>query len=105
MTSVVPMGRYARVCERLGLGRRARRFYDVHVEADDQDLVALGPASTLSAVLNLLNELRRRYESHRQNHFVHQHVDLVDRVTAGPVRATVDVFPGPLTGPFSWTLL
>jgi hypothetical protein len=34
MTSVVPMGRYAALCERLGLPREARRFYDVHVEAD-----------------------------------------------------------------------
>ena len=34
MTSVVPMGRYAAACDRLGLGPEARRFYDVHVEAD-----------------------------------------------------------------------
>ena len=34
MTSVVPMDRYAAACDRLGLGDAARRFYDVHVEAD-----------------------------------------------------------------------
>jgi hypothetical protein len=34
MTSVVPMQRYSRALERLGLGPAARRFYDVHVEAD-----------------------------------------------------------------------
>ena len=34
MTSVGPMGRYSKALERLGLGRRARRFYDVHVLAD-----------------------------------------------------------------------
>src|SRR4051794_3006573 len=34
MTSVVPMSRYAQALRRLGLGRAARRFYDVHVEAD-----------------------------------------------------------------------
>ena len=34
MTSVVPMGRYAELCRRLGLPDEARRFYDVHVEAD-----------------------------------------------------------------------
>jgi hypothetical protein len=34
MTSVGPMGRYARALTRLGLPARARRFYDVHVEAD-----------------------------------------------------------------------
>ncbi len=34
MTSVIPMGRYAGVCDRFGLPPSARRFYDVHVEAD-----------------------------------------------------------------------
>lgn len=34
MTSVEPMGRYARACDRLGLPPSAREFYDVHVEAD-----------------------------------------------------------------------
>ena len=34
MTSVVPMGRYARGLDRLGASAAARRFYDVHVLAD-----------------------------------------------------------------------
>ena len=34
MTSVGPMSRYAAALARLGYGERARRFYDVHVEAD-----------------------------------------------------------------------
>jgi len=34
MTSVEPMGCYARVVDRHGLGAEARHFYDVHVEAD-----------------------------------------------------------------------
>ena len=34
MTSVGPMGRYSLALERLGLGIRARRFYDAHVLAD-----------------------------------------------------------------------
>lgn len=34
MTSCEPMGRYASAIDRLGLGPEARRFYDVHVEAD-----------------------------------------------------------------------
>jgi hypothetical protein len=34
MTSVGPMSRYGRCVERLGLGRDANRFYDVHVVAD-----------------------------------------------------------------------
>ncbi|MCD9624510.1 iron-containing redox enzyme family protein [Rhabdothermincola salaria] len=35
MTSVGPMGRYAELCDRLALGPEARRFFDVHVQADD----------------------------------------------------------------------
>ncbi|MCU1491334.1 MAG: hypothetical protein JWM85_2739 [Acidimicrobiaceae bacterium] len=35
MTSTGPMGRYARGLERLGVPARGRRFYDVHVEADE----------------------------------------------------------------------
>ncbi len=34
MTSVTPMGRYARAARRFGLGDAGARFYDVHVEAD-----------------------------------------------------------------------
>ena len=34
MTSVVPMQRYSEALRRLGIGAAARRFYDVHVEAD-----------------------------------------------------------------------
>jgi hypothetical protein len=34
MTSVVPMGRYARAADRLQLGPEVRAFYDVHVVAD-----------------------------------------------------------------------
>jgi hypothetical protein len=34
MTSVEPMGRYSATLHRLGLSPLARRFYDVHVEAD-----------------------------------------------------------------------
>lgn len=41
MTSVLPMARYSRALSRLGAGDRARRFYDVHVEADSvHELVA-----------------------------------------------------------------
>ena len=34
MASVAPMGRYSHALQRLGLGRGATAFYDVHVEAD-----------------------------------------------------------------------
>ena len=35
MTSVGPMGRYAQLCDDVALGPEARRFFDVHVAADD----------------------------------------------------------------------
>jgi hypothetical protein len=41
MTSVVPMSRYSRALERLGVDAAARRFYDVHVVADaEHEIVA-----------------------------------------------------------------
>ncbi len=48
MTSVTPMGRYARAARRFGLGDEGARFYEVHVEADaEHEVVAehhlLGP--------------------------------------------------------------
>lgn len=43
MTSVTPMGRYSQALGRLGLPESARRFYDVHVEADaHHEIVAAG---------------------------------------------------------------
>jgi Iron-containing redox enzyme len=42
MTSVIPMGRYSEALRRLEVPAAARRFYDVHVEADaDHEVVAL----------------------------------------------------------------
>jgi hypothetical protein len=42
MTSVEPMARYSGGLARLGVGERARRFYDEHIEADeDHSQVAL----------------------------------------------------------------
>ena len=35
MTSVTPMQRYSRALERMGIDGNARRFYDVHVIADE----------------------------------------------------------------------
>jgi Iron-containing redox enzyme len=48
MTSVTPMGRYARGLERLGASAEARRFYDVHVLADaEHEHMALDMAAEL----------------------------------------------------------
>ena len=51
MTSVGPMGRYARALERLGVAPEARRFYEVHVAADahHQTVASEGMAATLAA--------------------------------------------------------
>src|SRR5215207_5528275 len=35
MCSVGPMGRYSNALRRLGVGQRARRFYDEHILADE----------------------------------------------------------------------
>lgn len=43
MTSVEPMGRYSQTLQRLGFPAAARRFYDVHVEADARhEVIAAG---------------------------------------------------------------
>jgi hypothetical protein len=50
MTSVEPMGRYARALERLGAPEEARRFYDVHVLADaEHEMMALEMAGAFAA--------------------------------------------------------
>jgi hypothetical protein len=36
MTSVEPMGRYSNALARFGIGPEGRRFYDVHVIADER---------------------------------------------------------------------
>src|SRR5829696_4410228 len=49
MTSVEPMGRYARGLDRLGAPAAARRFYDVHVLADaEHEVIALEMAGALA---------------------------------------------------------
>lgn len=76
----------------------------VHEEPDPDDQVEAPAASALGSAILLANDVRRRYESHRQNRFVHQHVDVVDRVTVPAASPVTGTFPGSLTGPFSWVL-
>lgn len=77
MTSVVPMARYSRACDRLGLPNSGRRFYDVHVEADEHhgplaathlvgDFVADAPATRPLVMWGAatLMELERRLATH-----------------------------------------
>lgn len=50
MTSVAPMGRYARALDRLGASAAARRFYDVHILADaEHEVMALDMAVAFTA--------------------------------------------------------
>ena len=51
-TSVTPMGRYAAVCSRFGLDDEARRFYDVHVVADEHH----GPLASRRLVGDFVTE-------------------------------------------------
>jgi len=77
MTSVGPMSRYSRATQRLGVGKKAARFYDVHVTADaEHRQVALDQmvAGLLESEPELapdvidgarwLNELERRFSAH-----------------------------------------
>lgn len=52
MTSVGPMGRYARLCDLFGLGPAGRRFFGVHVEADEHH----GPLALTELVGGLLEQ-------------------------------------------------
>jgi len=76
----------------------------VHKQPDALNVADAPDADNLPSALNLANDLRRKYESHRQKRDVHQADDSVNRTEVPFVRATVGVYPGPLTGPFSWTL-
>jgi hypothetical protein len=77
MTSVGPMGRYARALQRLGVGPAARRFYEVHVEADElhqhvalddmvEGLIELDPAASGHVVFGAraLAEIEGRFARH-----------------------------------------
>lgn len=74
----------------------------VHVEPDD-GVPEVGDASTVGAALHLVNELRARYEAHRQNESVHLSRDQANRVRAP--RAAPVTGSGPLCGPFPWTIV
>ncbi len=76
----------------------------VHVEEDDANGPSANLADSLTSCILLANDLRRKFEAHRQDRFVHSHSDIVDKVTVSAVVATTGTYPGPLTGPFSWTL-
>jgi hypothetical protein len=75
-----------------------------HNEADTENVPVAPDASQLASAVQLVNDIRRKFEAHREDRFIHQHQDTVNVITVDPVSVTTGVYPGPLTGPFSWTL-
>lgn len=76
----------------------------VHKIVDSEDVVEAPEADNLPSSLNLVNDIRRKYEAHRQKRDVHYVDDSENRATLPPARAVTGIYPGPLTGPFTWTL-
>lgn len=76
----------------------------VHKFVDDENEVLSESATNLASLIILLNDMRASYEAHRQNHFIHSNPDILDRITATPVKAVTGTYPDSLTGPFTWTL-
>jgi len=76
----------------------------VHKVADTDDVILSPAATSLASAVILVNDLRRKFESHRQNLKSHQVGDSVNRVTISEVKPITGLYPGPLTGPFSWIL-
>ena len=76
----------------------------VHKDTDSKNVIDAPDANNLPSALNLVNDLRRKYESHRQSRVVHQVDDSVNRATVSFVKVTKGIYPGSLTGPFTWTL-
>lgn len=74
----------------------------VHKASDIGDAIQAQPASNLPSAVILASEARRRFESHRLGRRYHVAPDTVDVVLAQDAKAVVNVYPGPLTGPFTW---
>lgn len=76
----------------------------VHLDIDDQNTVYSPNASDIDSAYQLANELRKRYSFHRQSNIYHENPDSVNAILVNKIVPTVGTFPGPLTGPFPWTL-
>lgn len=74
----------------------------VHKVPDVEDAIQAQPASNLPSAIILASEARRRFESHRLGRRYHVAPDTVDMVLAPDAKAITNVYPGPLTGPFTW---
>lgn len=100
MTSVVPMGRYAAAFDRLGVSPAGRRFYDVHVEADQHHgpLAAHGMAERFVAEhpgsrplllwgAAALMQVERRFADHLLRAWTDGRTSLRDRAAARQLAA------------------
>jgi hypothetical protein len=76
----------------------------VHNSLDALSIVEAIQATNLPSALLLVNDIRKKYENHRQNRFIHQNADTINRVIVNAAVVVTGVYPGPLTGPFSWIL-
>lgn len=76
----------------------------VHNMIDTSNIISAPTSTDLPSAIYLANDIAKKYHSHRQKRDVHVVADSIDIVTIKNVKATTGVFPGPFTGPFSWTL-
>ena len=111
MASVGPMGRYSRALQRLGLGRDATAFYDVHVEADAvHEVIALhqlaagfaaaepGRAGDLLFGARAVMAIEERFARHLLDSWAHDRSSLyrtgpADRRSTRPVASAPSVRP------------
>lgn len=77
----------------------------VHPNIDSDDVIYAKSASDINNAIILLNDIKKNYEDHRQSKFYHVVADTVNSVLVPFIRPVKNIFPGPLTGPFTWTLL
>lgn len=74
----------------------------VHLHPDTDSIVSYQDATRLASAVQLINELRDKYELHRKNKYAHLDDDIQNFVFAS--RVVVFKNSGPLTGPFTWYL-
>jgi hypothetical protein len=81
----------------------------VHRNADTENEILAPDANNLFNAVILVNAIRKRYEAHRQERIYHgtdeeSQNDLINSITVNKAEVITGVYPGPLTGPFSWIL-
>jgi hypothetical protein len=75
-----------------------------HIYSDADNIVTIQDAVSLSGAILLANEIREKYENHRKNRYTHLDDDAINVVSTPRVSVVTNIYPGLLTGPFSWVL-